>query len=108
MLLWAKGKHVCPEEIEDKMNSMTMGSERVIIEGGNELVGLAYPEMQEAKEMDCSTADLGNIMEQNRIELHDALPSFCRRSAIELRDEEFAKTPKKSIKHYLYQEVQNQ
>ena len=64
--------------------------------------------MEEAKEMDFSTADLENIMEQNRIELNDALPSFCRLSAIELRDEEFAKTPKKSIKRYLYQEVQNQ
>ena len=108
MLLGANGQNVYPEEIEDKLNSMTMVSESVIIQRGNELVGLVYPEMEEAKEMDFSTADLENIMEQNRIELNDALPSFCRLSAIELRDEEFAKTPKKSIKRYLYQEVQNQ
>ena len=108
MLLGANGQNVYPEEIEDKLNSMTMVSESVVIQRGNELVGLVYPEMEEAKEMDFSTADLENSMEQNRIELNDALPSFCRLSAIELRDEEFAKTPKKSIKRYLYQKVQDQ
>ena len=54
--------------------------------------------------MGFSQSDLQDIMEQNRLELNNMLPSFCHLSAIELRDEEFAKTPKKSIKRYLYQE----
>lgn len=105
MLLGSNGQNVYPEEIEDRLNSMTMVSESVIIQRGNELVGLVYPEMEEAKEMNFSASDLQDIMEQNRIELNNSLPSFCHLSSIELRDEEFAKTPKKSIKRYLYQEV---
>lgn len=105
MLLGSNGQNVYPEEIEDKLNSMTMVSESIIVQHGDKLVGLVYPEMDEAKAMGFSTEDLEDIMEQNRLELNGILPSFCRLSSIELRDEEFAKTPKRSIKHYLYQNV---
>ena len=104
MLLGSNGQNVYPEEIEDKLNSMSMVSECIIIQRGDKLVGLVYPDLDEAKEMGFSQSDLQEIMEQNRLELNSMLPSFCHLSAIELRDEEFAKTPKKSIKRYLYQE----
>ncbi len=104
MLLGSNGQNVYPEEIEDKLNSMSMVSECIIIQRGDKLVGLVYPDLDEAKEMGFSQSDLQEIMEQNRLELNNMLPSFCHLSAIELRDEEFAKTPKKSIKRYLYQE----
>ena len=103
MLLGSNGQNVYPEEIEDKLNSMSMVSECIIIQRGDKLVGLVYPDLDEAKEMGFSQSDLQEIMEQNRLELNSMLPSFCHLSAIELRDEEFAKTPKKSIKRYLYQ-----
>ena len=104
MLLGSNGQNVYPEEIENKLNSMSMVSESIIIQRGDKLVGLVYPDLDEAKEMGFSQSDLQEIMAQNRIELNNMLPSFCHLSAIELRDEEFAKTPKKSIKRYLYQE----
>lgn len=104
MLLGSNGQNVYPEEIEDKLNSMSMVSECIIIQRGDKIVGLVYPDFDEAKEMGFSQSDLQEIMEQNRLELNNTLPSFCHLSAIELRDEEFAKTPKKSIKRYLYQE----
>ena len=104
MLLGSNGQNVYPEEIEDKLNSMSMVSECIIVQRGDKIVGLVYPDFDEAKEMGFSQSDLQEIMEQNRLELNNMLPSFCHLSAIELRDEEFAKTPKKSIKRYLYQE----
>ena len=104
MLLGSNGQNVYPEEIEDKLNSMSMVSECIVIQRGDKIVGLVYPDFDEAKEMGFSQSDLQDIMEQNRLELNNMLPSFCHLSTIELRDEEFAKTPKKSIKRYLYQE----
>lgn len=104
MLLGSNGQNVYPEEIENKLNSMSMVSESIIIQRGDKLVGLVYPDLDEAKEMGFSQSDLQEIMAQNRIELNNMLPSFCHLSVIEMRDEEFAKTPKKSIKRYLYQE----
>lgn len=104
MLLGSNGQNVYPEEIEDKLNSMSMVSECIVVQRGDKIVGLVYPDFDEVKEMGFSQSDLQEIMEQNRLELNNMLPSFCHLSAIELRDEEFAKTPKKSIKRYLYQE----
>ena len=104
MLLGSNGQNVYPEEIEDKLNSMSMVSECIVVQRGDKIVGLVYPDFDEAKEMGFLQSDLQEIMEQNRLELNNMLPSFCHLSAIELRDEEFAKTPKKSIKRYLYQE----
>lgn len=104
MLLGSNGQNVYPEEIEDNLNSMSMVSECIVVQRGDKIVGLVYPDFDEAKEMGFSQSDLQDIMEQNRLELNNMLPSFCHLSAIELRDEEFAKTPKKSIKRYLYQE----
>lgn len=104
MLLGSNGQNVYPEEIEDKLYSLSMVSECIVIQHGDKIVGLVYPDLEEAKEMGFTQADLQDVMEQNRVELNRMLPTFCHLSAIELRDEEFAKTPKKSIKRYLYQD----
>ena len=104
MLLGSNGQNVYPEEIEDKLYSLSMVSECIVIQRGDKIVGLVYPDLEEAKEMGFTQADLQDVMEQNRVELNRMLPTFCHLSAIELRDEEFAKTPKKSIKRYLYQD----
>ena len=104
MLLGSNGQNVYPEEIEDKLYSLSMVSECIVIQRGGKIVGLVYPDLEEAKEMGFTQADLQDVMEQNRVELNRMLPTFCHLSAIELRDEEFAKTPKKSIKRYLYQD----
>jgi long-chain acyl-CoA synthetase len=100
MLLGANGQNVYPEEIEDKLNAMAMVSESLIIQRGDKLVALVHPDKDEV--VSFTREELEDIMEQNRQELNSILPAYSRISAIELRDEEFAKTPKKSIKRYLY------
>ena len=101
MLLGASGQNVYPEEIEDKLNSMPMVSESLVIQDGDKLVALVYPDQDET--MDFRPEELEAVMEQNRENLNAMLPNFSRISRIILRDEEFLKTPKKSIKRYLYQ-----
>jgi long-chain acyl-CoA synthetase len=105
MLLGANGQNIYPEEIEDKLNSMTMVNESVVIQEGEKLVGLVHPDYDEAKNLGFTTEDLNNIMEQNRKELNEILPAYSKLSSIRLQKEEFEKTPKKSIKRYLYQEA---
>ena len=102
MLLGANGQNVYPEEIEDKLNSLTMVSESLIVQRGDKLVALVFPDMDEARNMGFSAEDLQNIMEQNRQELNAGLPVYSKIQAFELQEEEFHKTPKKSIKRYLY------
>lgn len=101
MLLGASGQNIYPEEIEDKLNSMPMVAESVVIQEGEKLVALVYPDQDEL--MNFTHEELEDIMEQNRHNLNEYLPAYSRLSAIRLHDEEFAKTPKKSIKRYLYQ-----
>ena len=103
MLLGPSGQNIYPEEIEDLLNSLTLVSESVVIQEDNKLVGLVYPDYDEAKKMGFTTEDLNNIMEQNLQTLNAQMPAYSKVSAIRLRLEEFEKTPKKSIKRYLYQ-----
>ena len=102
MLLGANGQNVYPEEIEDRLNSMTMVSESLIVQRGDKLVALVYPDMDEARNMGFSQEDLEGIMEQNRQQLNDTLPVYSKIQDFELQQQEFMKTPKKSIKRYLY------
>ena len=102
MLLGASGQNIYPEEIEDKLNSMPMVSESVVIQRGEKLIALVHPDQDE--QIQFSQEELEGIMEQNRKALNEQLPAYSRISAIQLHEEEFQKTPKKSIKRYLYQE----
>lgn len=103
MLLGANGQNIYPEEIENKLNSMTMVNESLVIQHGDKLVGLVHPDMETAHNLGLNDNDINEIMEQNRVELNKTLPSFCKISTVKIHPEEFAKTPKKSIKRYLYQ-----
>ena len=102
MLLGPNGQNIYPEEIEDKLNSMTMVLESVVVQRDNKLVALVHPDMDEAKNMGFSEEDLKNIMEQNRNGLNEMIPAYEKISEIEIHEEEFEKTPKRSIKRYLY------
>ena len=103
MLLGANGQNIYPEEIEDKLNSLALVNESVVIQEGEKLVGLVHPDYDEARSMGFSEEDMTNIMEQNREELNSMLPGYSKLTAIRIHEEEFEKTPKKSIKRYLYQ-----
>lgn len=103
MLLGSNGQNIYPEEIEDKLNSMTLVTESVVVQDGEKLVGLVFPDFDEANNLGLNNEDLANLMEQNRLELNAILPAYCKLSSIEIHAEEFEKTPKKSIKRFKYQ-----
>ena len=100
MLLGANGQNVYPEEIEDRLNSMPMVSECVVVQRAEQLVALVYPDQDETAGL--APDELEAVMEQNRQNLNAQMPAFSRIARIELCKEEFLKTPKKSIKRYLY------
>jgi long-chain acyl-CoA synthetase len=100
MLLGANGQNVYPEEIEDLLSSMPMVSECIVVQRGEKIVALVFPDQDEI--MNFTREEMEGIMEQNRQELNTKLPAYCRLAKIELTDTEFQKTPKKSIKRYLY------
>ena len=102
MLLGPNGQNIYPEEIEDKLNSMTLVVESIVVERDNKLVALVYPDLEEAKNLGLGKVDIANIMEQNRNGLNQMLPAYEKITEIEIREEEFEKTPKRSIKRYLY------
>ena len=103
MLLGSSGQNIYPEEIEDKLNSMTMVNECIVIQEGNKLIGLVHPDYDESHNIGLNDDDIKNIMEQNKLELNASLPAYSHLSEIRIQPKEFEKTPKKSIKRYLYQ-----
>ena len=102
MLLGANGQNIYPEEIEDKLNSMTMVVESLVVQRDTKLVALVHPDLDEAKAMGFTKEDLQGIMEQNRDTLNQMLPAYEKIAEVEIHEEEFEKTPKKSIKRFLY------
>lgn len=105
MLLGANGQNIYPEEIEDRLNSMALVSESIVVQRNNKLVALIHPDYDEASSMGFTAEDLEHIMDQNRVELNSQMPSFAKISSILIHENEFEKTAKKSIKRYLYQEA---
>ena len=103
MLLGANGQNIYPEEVEDKINSLPLVLESVVIQRDQKLVALIHPDFDEVHNMGLSDDDLQTLMEQNKQTLNATLPAYCKISAIKIQEDEFEKTPKKSIKRYLYQ-----
>lgn len=104
MLLGSNGQNIYPEELEDKLSSMPLVAESVVIQKGDKLIGLLHPDYDEAKVMGLKPSDIESIMEQNRQDFNAVMPAYARLSAVRIQEEEFEKTPKKSIKRYLYTE----
>ena len=102
MLLSSNGQNIYPEEIEDQLNSMPMVMESVVVQRGDKLAALVHPDFEEAKTMGLSTDDLQKLMEENRTTINAELPAYSKITEIEIHEDEFEKTPKKSIKRYLY------
>ncbi|MCM1110409.1 MAG: AMP-binding protein [Clostridium sp.] len=103
MILGASGQNIYPEEIEDQLNNMPYVNESLIIEEDGRLVALIYPDMDNANLQGMSTDDIQATMDENIATLNQALPSYSRIAKARIFNEEFEKTPKKSIKRYLYQ-----
>lgn len=100
MILGASGQNIYPEEIEDKLNNLEGVSESIIVEREGRLVGLVFPDEQVSRGM--SIEALRELMKQNVAKLNKLIPGYSQVSDIEIKDEPFEKTPKKSIKRFLY------
>lgn len=103
MLLGANGQNIYPEEMEDKMNSLALVNESVVIQEDQKLIALVHPDYDEAHTLGLNNEDIKNIMEQNRTAFNAMMPAYSKIAHIRIHEEEFEKTPKKSIKRYLYQ-----
>ena len=106
MILGSSGQNIYPEEIEDKLNNMPYVSESIIIQQADgRLAALIYPDFDDAFAHGLDEKAVENAMEANRIQLNTELPAYEQIARIKIYHEEFEKTPKKSIKRFLYQEV---
>jgi long-chain acyl-CoA synthetase len=102
MILGPSGQNIYPEEIESKLNNLPYVLESIVIDKGGKLVALVYPDYDTVDNVGVSYEDLPLIMEENRVELNKLLAPYEAVSSIQLYPTEFEKTPKKSIKRYLY------
>lgn len=104
MILGPSGQNIYPEEIEDQLNNLPYVAESIVIEKEGKLIALIYPDFEAAtadhKE---SEENLTTIMEENRLEVNKTLPAYSQITKMKIYNEEFEKTPKRSIKRYLYQ-----
>ena len=105
MLLGPSGQNIYPEEIEDKLNNMPYVAESIVVQQNERLVGLVYPDFDDAFAHGLTIEDIERVMEENRVALNAELPAYSQLQKMKVYPEEFEKTPKKSIKRFLYQEA---
>ena len=104
MILGPNGQNIYPEEIEDQLNNLPFVAESIVVERDHKLVALIYPDFEAAKAAHADTEEaLRETMENNRTEINKLLPAYSQIARVEIYREEFKKTPKRSIKRYLYQ-----
>jgi len=102
LILGANGQNIYPEEIEDKINSRPYVLESLVVERGRKLVALIYPDYKLAKQDSLDEEAVKSQMALHIANINRLLPSYCRLSGLELMRDEFQKTPKRSIKRFLY------
>ena len=102
VIVLSNGKNVSPEEIEDKLNSMPLVLESVVVQRDQKLVALVYPDTTPAGQKMLANRNIFEFMEENRKELNKQVPQYSQVTAIEVVEKEFEKTPKRSIKRFLY------
>lgn len=106
LILGPSGQNIYPEEIEERLNNFPYVAESLIIQQANgKLAALVYPDADAVSVEGLNEEDLIKVMEENRVELNKVIPSYSLISTIKIYPEEFEKTPKKSIKRFLYQDV---
>lgn len=103
MILGPSGQNIYPEEIEDRLNNLIYVTESIVMEQDGKLVALVYPDFDAVNADRIAENDLPRVMEENLKELNQLLPAYSQISKIKIYNEEFEKTPKRSIKRFLYQ-----
>ena len=102
MILGPSGENIYPEEIEARLNNMNYVQESVVIEKNNKLIALVYPDLEQVDSDKIDEIRLIEIMEENRKEVNQSIAKYMQISKIKIYPEEFEKTPKRSIKRFLY------
>lgn len=102
MILLSNGQNIYPEEIEYKLNNMPCVVESIVVERNGKLIALVYPDYEYMDRHEISGSEMEAIMDKNKELLNLRLSSYEKISDIILYPVEFEKTPKKSIKRYLY------
>lgn len=103
MILGPSGQNIYPEEIEQKINNLPLVSESIVIEDHGKLEALIYPDLDLATKEGIAVSDLEKLMNENVKQLNKELPAYSQIANVRMRYQEFEKTPKRSIKRYLYQ-----
>lgn len=103
MILGPSGQNIYPEEIEQKLNNMPYVCESIVIDVDEKLVALVYPDIENATAQGITMSELEKMMEDNIVALNKELPAYSQVKKVKVYHEEFEKTPKRSIKRYLYQ-----
>ncbi len=104
MILSSNGQNIYPEEIESVLNNLPYVGESLIVSYGDKLVALIYPDNESVTKNGLTDEDLDTVMKENLTTLNERIPKYCKIEEFRLRTEAFEKTPKQSIKRYLYQE----
>jgi long-chain acyl-CoA synthetase len=102
MILGSNGKNIYPEEIESIFDNRYAVGESLVVHRDNKLVALIYPDFETVEKENIAPDELINIYEHHKKAINHMLPGYMNVSSVELQNEEFVKTPKKSIKRYLY------
>ena len=106
LLLGPSGQNIYPEEIEDQLNNLPYVAESIVIQQeDHKLMALIYPDFEVAYAQGLKDEDIEKAMEDNRVALNQNLPAYSQITRVKIYPEEFEKTPKKSIKRFLYQDV---
>ncbi|MBQ7941858.1 MAG: AMP-binding protein [Muribaculaceae bacterium] len=103
MILGPSGQNIYPEEIEQKINNLPYVCESLVVEDGGKLVALIYPDIENGAKQGMDFAALTKLMEDNISALNKDLPAYSKIAGVKTQTEEFEKTPKRSIKRFLYQ-----
>lgn len=104
MILGPSGQNIYPEEIEARLNNLPHIAESLIVDHEGKLVALIYPDYERTDKDNLDDEGIERIMEENRKFINSTLPQYCQISQVHIYPEEFEKTPKKSIKRFMYQQ----
>ena len=102
MILGPNGQNIYPEEIEDKLNNLPYVADSLVLSREEKIVALVYPNQDLLKRENLTTEEVAKQMQSNLAQLNQAIPYYAKVSKIEILDQPFEKTPKQSIKRYLY------
>ena len=103
MILGPSGQNIYPEEIEQKLNNMPLVAESLIVDSGEgRLQALIYPDLDEVRKEGLNQEQIRERLQKDIDEVNSGLEAYSRISSLKIMSEEFEKTPKRSIKRYLY------